>query len=76
MSLISMTLIRVTSMTTDKYERLVQVWKITEMRDGCVFATEEVEVKWAPEDEVAPEGFIYGTPGNDHPQPWFRKVKD
>jgi hypothetical protein len=31
-----------------KFESLRTVWKITEMRDGCVYRTKEIGEVWAP----------------------------
>ena len=39
-------------------ERLCELWRILEMRDGCVYKTEFVEEVWTSE-KVAPQGFTY-----------------
>lgn len=40
-------------------EKFIEVWKITEMRNGSVYKTEFVENRWVPIDQKAPSGFIY-----------------
>lgn len=36
-------------------EKLVQVYRITEWRDGCVWKTEDIETRWVDID-AEPEG--------------------
>jgi hypothetical protein len=41
-------------------ETLQELWRIVEMRNGCVFRTEYVEDVWVPLGEKkAPDGFQY-----------------
>jgi hypothetical protein len=43
------------------FERLVEVFRITERRDGAVYKTERVGFEWVPLDEAStpPEDLIY-----------------
>lgn len=63
-----------------KYEVLVQVWRITEIRGDAVYETEkEGELQWIPleqRDACAPEGYIYSPPSTSVPLPWIRVKKE
>jgi hypothetical protein len=51
-----------------EFEVLVQLYEITEMRDGCVYKTKLLGNRWMDMDERdagAPEGFIYASPPLD-----------
>jgi|LakMenE18May11ns_1017448.scaffolds.fasta_scaffold6863040_2 hypothetical protein len=43
-----------------KVERLCELWRIVEMRNGAVYEMEFVKEVWTTE-KVAPEGFLYAT---------------
>lgn len=47
-------------MTT--YECYVEVYRITEWRDGCVYKTERVGFEWVEADTPAPCGFVHSPP--------------
>lgn len=44
------------------WERLVEVYEITEYRDGAVYNTESRGYKWIRDGETPPKGFIYTPP--------------
>jgi len=56
------------------HEHLVQVYRIVEKRDGAVFKTEFVELRWVLLDERPPEGYQFANMStewleeNDFPQ--------
>lgn len=55
---------------------LKHIYRIDEMRDGCVYATSFVEQKWIDqidgETPNTPDGFIYASPSTTTPFPWIR----
>lgn len=53
--------------TNKRYEILRELWKITEMRDGCVYDTQFVKSIWLEVGDdlktpQAPDGYLYATP--------------
>lgn len=40
-------------------EKLIELWRITEMRDDSVYGTEYIEDQWVPHDAGAPKGYLY-----------------
>ena len=40
-------------------QTLIDVFEITEYRNGCIYRTAFVEQKWVPAHEKPPEGFLY-----------------
>lgn len=43
-------------------EKLVDVYQITEWKNGCVFKTQFIEQKWIDIDAKNPEGYLYVVP--------------
>lgn len=45
-----------------KFECQWAVYKVTEWRDGAVFKTEFVELRWIPMNQLPPDGLLYVVP--------------
>jgi len=60
----------------DMLERLVEVHRITEMRDGCVYRTQAFGFRWVGLDEHSPEGWIWAPPSTSFDGPTIRWRKE
>jgi hypothetical protein len=60
-------------------EYLREKWKITEMRDGCVYKTKSMGYVWVTSqeemDQEGKDGVTFSSPSTSVPEPWARKRK-
>jgi hypothetical protein len=60
-----------------KVEVLVEVWEITEYKDGCIYKTKYVCDEWVPMEnrDKAPKGFVHASKSTSFTGPTIRRVK-
>jgi hypothetical protein len=54
-------------------EQLVELWRITEYRDGAVFKTEYVEDVWIPLSGQPPAGYVHAPKSSNYTGQMFRQ---
>jgi hypothetical protein len=57
-------------------QKIIEVWRITEWRDGSIWKTEYVEDRWVGIDEKPPAGFLFTPFSTGKSEEWNKAGKN